>query len=140
MPTELPKAGASESKAPETWSNPDFFPQRMKIFERGLVGGGGEGGEGGEFCRARRWWRYGRGRLFLNAGLWRRHDRPAWLHGRSVHEAIPHSYLWGKGDSLSSTSLLVLSSPRIKIVNQSPTIERFTYFTYDSFISPDPHL
>lgn len=39
MPTEPPKAGASESKAPETWRNPDFFPQRMKIFERGLVGG-----------------------------------------------------------------------------------------------------
>ena len=30
--------------------------------------------------------------------LWWRHDRSAWLHGRSVYEATYPAYLWGKGD------------------------------------------
>ena len=49
-----------------------------------------------------------------NAGLWRSHDRSAWLHGRSVHEAIPHIC----GAKAIPTSLHLLSSSRIKLVNQ----------------------
>ena len=43
-----------------------------------------------------------------NAGLWRRHDRSALLHRRSVHKAIPHIC----GAKAIPTSLLLLSSPR----------------------------
>ena len=77
--------------------------------------------------------------LCWNAGLWRRHDRSACLHWRSVHEAIPHSYLWGKADSHFSYSC---HYHHLEIISQSikPTVERLSYILHDSSISRDPHL
>lgn len=52
-------------------------------------------------------------------------------------EAIPHIC----GVKAIPTSLILISLPRIKIVNQiKSTIKRFTHFIHDSSISPDPHF